>query len=350
MSESGTKFKHLLNYIGNGLKESNANAQLGILKEATVSFHEYQTEVYSYGEIHVELPAQLHRHCIAKQLVAPFESSILRLANQAIGLDEFFVTVRIQALPEDDDSWRGGTARPIHPSPDETSRLWKEGYFRLFLSHSSQNKQFAAELKASLLKVNIDTFVAHEDIEPNLEWQNEIQLGLSSCHALLYLATQAANTSIWCQQELGWALGRGVFITSYKLIGDPVGFPNVRQGWSCPGHDCVRVRHKLLSMLVKQDRTEPVMRGPLVRVLLDASSASQATFALEFLEQLKSIDEQDLGRLQSASFPSDISGNKAIMQRVLTLFKTHGATGFTGSSQSAHLASTDDDFDPFEDD
>ena len=46
-------------------------------------------------------------------------------------------------------------------------------------------------------------FVAHEDIEPSLEWQAEIELGLRSMHALAAILTPEFHASNWTDQEVG---------------------------------------------------------------------------------------------------------------------------------------------------
>lgn len=344
MSDSGSKFKNLLNYIGHGLKENNETINVELLKDATVTFHEYQTEVYSYGEIHVSLPPRLHRHCIARSLLGAFESSILRLANQAIGIDEFFSCVRTIALPESDDSWRGGTARPVHPSPDQTSRLWKDGYFRLFLSHSSSDKEFATVLKRWLSKVRIDLFVAHQDIEPNILWQEEIKLALSSCHAMLYLATPEANESVWCQQEIGWALGRGVFLTTYRLETDSKGFASALQGWRKEEDDLVVIREGLVDMLARDDRTEPALRSPMVQVLLESTNEAQSLFALRLLDFMKAFEPADLDRLKQYEVPAELSKSTGLISGLKTLKQR------LGLAASSATMNADDDFDPFGDD
>src|SRR5215510_6522648 len=46
--------------------------------------------------------------------------------------------------------------------------------FRLFISHISSEKDKAARLKECLAPYAISGFVAHEDIHPTLEWQQQI--------------------------------------------------------------------------------------------------------------------------------------------------------------------------------
>ncbi|MYJ94339.1 MAG: TIR domain-containing protein, partial [Proteobacteria bacterium] len=62
--------------------------------------------------------------------------------------------------------------------------FWTPGYFRLFISHTSSHKDRASMLQNVLRSYGITGFVAHEDIEPTKEWQEEIEKGLFSMDAL----------------------------------------------------------------------------------------------------------------------------------------------------------------------
>ncbi|MHA7833251.1 MAG: hypothetical protein ACX94A_02090 [Algiphilus sp.] len=58
------------------------------------------------------------------------------------------------------------------------TKFWLQGYFRLFLSHVSAIKVRATQLQGVLKTYGISCFVAHEDIEPTRDWQNEIEKAL----------------------------------------------------------------------------------------------------------------------------------------------------------------------------
>ena len=78
--------------------------------------------------------------------------------------------------------------------------FWKSGYFRLFLSHLSSFKVQTAHLQTALKKYAISSFVAHEDIEPSREWQNEIEAGLQTMDALAAILMEGFKESNWCDQ------------------------------------------------------------------------------------------------------------------------------------------------------
>lgn len=107
---------------------------------------------------------------------------------------------------------------------------WRDtAEFRLFISHISKDKRKATRLKECLKQYGISGFVAHEDIHPTLEWQAEIERGLATMHALVAVHTPGFSASTWTQQEVGYALGRGVKVISFKMGEDPTGFISKRQ-------------------------------------------------------------------------------------------------------------------------
>ena len=101
--------------------------------------------------------------------------------------------------------------------------------FRLFLSHVSKDKGVATRLKECLAPYAISGFVAHEDIHPTLEWQDEIERALRVMDGFVAIHTVGFSGSIWTQQEVGFALGRGTKIISFKMGEDPTGFISRRQ-------------------------------------------------------------------------------------------------------------------------
>ena len=104
--------------------------------------------------------------------------------------------------------------------------------FRLFISHLSRDKAKAIRLKEGLSAHAISGFVAHEDIEPSRVWQDEIERALFTMDALVAVCTTGFSASVWANQEIGFALGRGVKVISVKMGEDPVGFISKRQAVS----------------------------------------------------------------------------------------------------------------------
>lgn len=101
--------------------------------------------------------------------------------------------------------------------------------FRLFISHISKHKKVATRLKDALDTFAVAGFVAHVDIHPTARWQTEIERGLATMDALVAILTPGFRDSVWTNQEIGFALGRGVKIISLRMGEDPPGFISAEQ-------------------------------------------------------------------------------------------------------------------------
>ena len=103
-------------------------------------------------------------------------------------------------------------------------RLWGVGELRVFISHKAEDKILANDIKNSFEVYGVASFVAHEDIEPMMEWQSEIERALFSMDLLVALLTHKFNESNWTDQEIGIAIGREVPVIPVRIGMDPYGF------------------------------------------------------------------------------------------------------------------------------
>jgi hypothetical protein len=141
--------------------------------------------------------------------------------------DEFFSGVHFDLEPSDED-WRQESGvlvgRQRNVAPDASHRVWGESGYRVFLSHKSDVKKKTAELRDSLTAYGISAFVAHDSIHPTKEWQEEIENALLTMDAFVALLTKNFHESDWTDQEVGFALAKGVPVIGVKLERDPYGF------------------------------------------------------------------------------------------------------------------------------
>jgi hypothetical protein len=130
-------------------------------------------------------------------------------------------------LPKDHD-WRHESGLLIsgvrQVNASATARIWTDGQFRLFLSHKSEVKQQAHAVKEALQYYGVAAFVAHDDISPTMEWQEEIENALATMDGFVALLTWDFRDSNWTNQEIGYAVARGVPIIGLRLGLDPYGF------------------------------------------------------------------------------------------------------------------------------
>lgn len=108
---------------------------------------------------------------------------------------------------------------------DDPFDLWPPGKIRLFFSHTSDHAPFVADVARALEEwPPFACFVAHEEIAPSLEWQAVIQSALESCHAMVAFLTDTFGASEWCDQEVGWAMGRSLVVIPVRVTANPRGF------------------------------------------------------------------------------------------------------------------------------
>jgi hypothetical protein len=139
---------------------------------------------------------------------------------------------------------------------------WKDtNQFRLFISHISKHKDKATRLKTCLSPYAIDAFVAHEDIHPTLEWQQEIERALHAMDAFLAIHTPGFSQSIWTQQEIGFAVARGVKIISFKMGEDPTGFISKHQALPRRDRTAEQIALEIDAILTAEESTRPKLEA-----------------------------------------------------------------------------------------
>jgi len=104
-----------------------------------------------------------------------------------------------------------------------------------FLSYSHQDRNLAGAIKSNLDYYGFDTFLAHEDLQPSVEWQEVIRLKLKECVVFLPLLTESFTKSDWTDQETGMAVALRKIIVPMKLNINPYGFISRYQAQSLAG-------------------------------------------------------------------------------------------------------------------
>lgn len=158
----------------------------------------------------------------------------------------------LQLAEELDIARSGSFVTPMVPP-----RNWQNTKrFRLFLSHVSADKAIATRLKACLEPYAIAGFVAHEDILPTLTWQEEIERALATMDAFIAIHTAGFSASNWTQQEVGYAVGRGVKVISFKMGEDPTGFISKQQALPRLGRTAEQIAKEINALLEVDPRTK----------------------------------------------------------------------------------------------
>ena len=218
--------------------------------------------------------------------------------------------------------------------------FWAPFHFKLFLSHLSSFKKTASLLQIALKSYGISGFVAHVDIEPTKEWLEEIEAGLSSMDALAAILMPGFKESSWTDQEVGFAVGRGVLIIPIIRGLDPYGFISKYQGLNAEGKLVTDVAESIFKILSASSKTKEKMLTCLVETSLKSVTISEAVQKLKHIESVKDLPIHHLERLRDDAPASTVFSKGVALAELNKLLIKHNL-----KTPTPHSA-----FDDFDDD
>ena len=86
-------------------------------------------------------------------------------------------------------------------------------------------------------------------------WQAEIERGLATMDAMVAILTPGFRDSVWTNQEIGFALGRGAKIISLRMGEDPPGFISAEQAIPQQQRMAVDIAPVIVGLLSDDERT-----------------------------------------------------------------------------------------------
>jgi len=178
--------------------------------------------------------------------------------------------------------------------------FWDRGMLRLFVSHLAVHKDFAGALQFQLSRYGICAFVAHTDIEPTQEWQTQIETALATCDALLALLHDRFHESNWTDQEIGFAMGRGVPAFAVHFGQTPYGFIGRFQAFNGTGKTSEVLAYEIFDAYRKNKQTQRKMAEAVVSLFEHSSSFAEAKRLMEYLEELTVWEPSFASRIRAA--------------------------------------------------
>ncbi len=178
--------------------------------------------------------------------------------------------------------------------------FWQPQEPRVFISHVSAFKKEAVAFKASMRMFGISGFVAHEDIEPSKEWQDEIEVALSTMDALLALLTPGFNESNWTDQEVGVAIGRRVPVIAVRLGLDPYGLIGKYQAVQGAGRKISDICDDILTIYLQKPGIGTRITDALVRQLAGSGSWAEAKRNMDYIERCQHLRPEMIKVIEKA--------------------------------------------------
>ena len=220
----------------------------------------YRLELAIPLSLYVQLGESLH--AVEKELLQRLKTLTRSYDN------EYVESVVISPTSEETPDSSVGAAAALP--------YWHPGFVRLFASHVATHKALAAEIRVALEDYGVSSFVAHDDIEPTEEWEDEIRRALQSCDALLAMLTEGYHESKWTDQEVGVAIGRNILVIPVRLGLDPYGFIGRYQGFPGLGQKPAELADGVARILAKNPRTQTKMASALVTRFEESDSFATA--------------------------------------------------------------------------
>lgn len=210
------------------------------------------------------------------------------------------------------------------PTPDEPRETpyWEEGHVKVFISHLTGEREQAAEVQKALDRYRMSGFVAHNDIHPTTEWQIEIETALASCDMLIALIHPDFVKSKWCDQEIGYALGRGIPVFAIRCGADPHGFVGRFQAFNGNGKTPSQIAKEVFEAAIDHKKLQKRMADAVIDLFVSSGGFSTAKERINYVEGLKVWDADYSSRLKKAlKNNNQISGSWGVPDRVKAVIK-----------------------------
>ena len=218
--------------------------------------------------------------------------------------------------------------------------FWKVGYFRLFLSHLATFKVQTSGLQKALKQYGISSFVAHEDIEPSREWQNEIEAGLQTMDAFVAILMPGFKESNWCDQEISFAVGKGVLIIPVRKGLDPYGFIGKYQGIQSNKKTIGDIADEIFQVIVNSPKTRNKMLSSLSNAISQSTDEKEASEKLNILANIPDLPTDIIERLKETVIDNNVlMDSKKFIEQINKLLPKYSVP---------RINTKDDDIPPWE--
>jgi hypothetical protein len=200
-----------------------------------------------------------------------------------------------------------------------------------FLSYSHRDRLLAGSIRYAFALYGISAFLAHEDIQPSQEWQDEISRALRACEIFFPLLTASFHGSDWTDQETGMAVALNKIIVPLKAPLNPYGFiaryqaqlfqaEDVDGALHWPGIDetCWKV---IRSLARRSDVGDRIKNGVIVKFAQSGAFKEAAQYAsrLNDLEPFDAAQIEEIVRVSCKN--TQIYGSFAARDYVRDLMK-----------------------------
>ncbi|TQJ52238.1 toll/interleukin-1 receptor domain-containing protein [Phycicoccus sp. SLBN-51] len=214
----------------------------------------------------------------------------------------------IQKIKDSSDADLGAlhsflTSESDNRGPGQTP--FKGDRLRVFFSHLAAHRELVGETARYLARYGVDAFVAHDDIEPSKEWQDVIEASLSDCDAMVVFLHEGLQQSRWCDQEVGWAMGRRRPLLPLNFGLQPYGFMGKWQSHAVPqgntGAQAVMSADAIAQWLSNTTSLHARLSSSLAYGFRHSASWDFTRKIAPLMERVQAYSDDDLNLLEEAA-------------------------------------------------
>jgi hypothetical protein len=302
-----------------------------IVRMATIEIEQTDYDNWNGGTYMFAIRLQ-----IPLDLFVEIESQLKDIETRLLGVsqsiwraydNDSFTSISISPTPV---SHNGSEITPSNSThlPD----FWKPPYFRLFISHCTSLKVPVAALSDAFDALGITGFVAHEDIEPNRKWEQEIESALQTTEALLAIVSDDFCASHWCDQEVGYALGRGVPVIPVRFSAIPHGFIAKIQAIPVPQGKLQAIAMPVAKLLLNTPLTAARMSNAAIAATAGAKSFANAKQSVALLDSFPTIDaDQAAALMNAAERNGQVRDAFDVPEHIARIIRRHGHGALMGA-------------------
>ncbi|MFZ2870530.1 toll/interleukin-1 receptor domain-containing protein, partial [Zavarzinia sp.] len=87
----------------------------------------------------------------------------------------------------------------------------------IFISHASEDREFAEKVTAYLEQRGVKCFIAPRDIRPGADYAEQIIDGLDAAGAIVFLLSENSNKSIFVRKEIERSVSKGKNVFTVRI-------------------------------------------------------------------------------------------------------------------------------------
>ena len=285
--------------------------------EEVWAYHDGWDGGVDFYDIVISVPVEFFENLRDKSILEETENRVLGYYNDAMRGDGESVQLRnVIFKPTAEDVSTFGE------NIDDS--MWKPGYFRLFISHLSANKESASNLKCCLADYGIDCFVAHEDIVPSKEWEIEIEKALFTMDGLCAIVAPDFIKSLWCDQEVGIALGQRKLVVAINKGAVPYGFFGKYQALKSKNKNANTLAVDVWKAISTNEKTKTLYHNKLVSLILNSTDKLEAVHYIDVMKHCEGLSKQFVELLHENFKNNPLLNASSIVDSINLLFRKYG--------------------------